>query len=647
MTRFSLVIVSAILSTFARGQDARVIDSLMLLMDTTKVDTVQLGVVDDLYWQLYLTPEEPMLVRQLGRIADSLMRHTHPLMVRQGQCAKVLEMNALGYKSISRNDQLSALRHYRTGAQYAELSGDHFSIGLIDHNLARLFRSVGDTARTLRTVAHLIHHMKLAADTSSVMTGWAMAGLYRPDTIGLRAVMDSMLAMGPGLLPAEVGIMETHHALLLERLGEKRAMMEALHKAVKALEEHGDVNFQYSTTLRYLGERLAAADSLKEAMKVNERCIAYSKEQRQWGDYCDCLGSSAALAERIGDHKSAERSWRELLRVAEHEGLTSSAHRAAGALRTIYREQGRLAESMAMTDRWLELSDTIRERNAQQQLMAIAFEEQMAADSTEAARILEQDRDRSEARLAKERTRRNIVLGIGFGLLVFGLVLYRQRDRIRKEHARSERLLLNILPGEVATELKAKGHADARHFEQASILFTDFKGFTAMSENVTPAQLVKDLHECFSAFDVICERYGIEKIKTIGDAYMAAGGLPVPNTTHAVDTIHAALEMRDFTAQCKVRKLEAGLPFFEIRIGVHTGPVVAGIVGTKKFQYDIWGDTVNTASRMESSGAVGEVNISEATYALVKDDPGLRFTSRGRVQAKGKGELEMFFVAMA
>lgn len=222
-------------------------------------------------------------------------------------------------------------------------------------------------------------------------------------------------------------------------------------------------------------------------------------------------------------------------------------------------------------------------------------------------------------------------------------LLEKQNALLAGEKRKSEELLLNILPADIAEELKEKGHSDAQLIPSAAVLFTDFKGFTEMSTKISPKDLVQDLHQCFSAFDEICEIYDIEKIKTIGDAYMAAGGLGRQNKNSHSNTIKAALAMRDFIEAGKEAKIKAGLPYFEIRVGVHCGPVIAGIVGLKKFQYDIWGDTVNTASRMESHGAVGKVNISRDAFNLVREDNSFSFVNRGFIETKGKGALEMYF----
>jgi adenylate cyclase len=260
--------------------------------------------------------------------------------------------------------------------------------------------------------------------------------------------------------------------------------------------------------------------------------------------------------------------------------------------------------------------------------------------------LVKADQEKKDAlavkELQKQKLVRNGFMG-GFAVvLLFAGIFFSQRNKIKIGKKQSDELLLNILPAEVAEELKAKGAAEARLIDDVTVLFTDFKGFTELSEKLTPKELVAEINDCFSAFDHIMHKYGVEKIKTIGDAYMAAGGLPTPNKTHPQDVVNAALEIQQYMNDHKLKKEAANQLFFEIRIGVHTGPVVAGIVGIKKFQYDIWGDTVNTASRMESSGAVGKVNISETTYALVKDK--FKCAYRGKVSAKGKGEIDMYFV---
>jgi class 3 adenylate cyclase len=220
-------------------------------------------------------------------------------------------------------------------------------------------------------------------------------------------------------------------------------------------------------------------------------------------------------------------------------------------------------------------------------------------------------------------------------------------DRTRelsREKDRSEELLKNILPENVANELKVSGTAQARHFDQATVLFSDFREFTRIAEQLSADELVEELNVCFNAFDRIMEKYGVEKIKTIGDAYMAAGGVPDPSGGTPLAVVLAGLEMQQIIRERQVEREAQGKAAFEMRVGIHTGPVVAGIVGRRKFQYDIWGDTVNTASRMESACEPGDVNISGATYELVKDAPELVFTPRGNVQAKGKGEMEMYYV---
>ena len=263
--------------------------------------------------------------------------------------------------------------------------------------------------------------------------------------------------------------------------------------------------------------------------------------------------------------------------------------------------------------------------------MSLNFEKEQLADSLQFVK----ETELQEERIQRQRIGLMSTGAVTLMILALAFAIYRGKRR-------SEHLLLNILPEQVAEELKDNGAAKAQLLDEVTVLFTDFKGFTEIAASLSPEDLVAEIHQCFSAFDAIMDKYGVEKIKTIVDAYMAAGGVPTPKNSHAQDVVGAALEIQQFMLELADEKKNKGEPYFEVRIGINTGPVVAGIVGTKKFQYDIWGDTVNTASRMESTGMVGKVNISESTYQLVKDDFNCEY--RGEVEAKGKGKVKMYFV---
>ena len=212
---------------------------------------------------------------------------------------------------------------------------------------------------------------------------------------------------------------------------------------------------------------------------------------------------------------------------------------------------------------------------------------------------------------------------------------------IEEEKNRTNILLLNILPEETAIELKQRGKVQAKRFESVTVMFADFEGFTHYSENLSPEKLVESIDFYFSQFDAIMEKYNLEKIKTVGDAYMCAGGLPFPTEDHAHKVAHAAMEIVRFVDTSKILDIEDQARF-KIRIGINTGPIVAGVVGIKKFSYDIWGDTVNIASRMQCHSEAGKINISEFTYKIIKNDFDCEY--RGEIEVKNKGKMKMYFL---
>lgn len=291
----------------------------------------------------------------------------------------------------------------------------------------------------------------------------------------------------------------------------------------------------------------------------------------------------------------------------------------------------------------------------QQKKMVDSLSFLKAVDSIQLA-SKQADLDKKEAELGLKKSERNLILLFTALIALISLGLYNRFVDIKRNHAvleeknkiiqeerqRSETLLLNILPASIAEELKKHGQAHTRRYDSVSVLFADFKNFTNIAEKLTPEELVSELDLCFKAFDKIVGKYDLEKIKTIGDAYMCAGGLPDPFQAPPVKVIQAAFEMQNYLEVLKGQRIAEGRPYFEARIGIHTGPIIAGVVGEKKFAYDIWGDTVNVAARMESSSDAGKVNISASTYQLVKDQ--FKCEYRGKISVKNKGEVEMYWV---
>ncbi|TAH04226.1 MAG: hypothetical protein EAZ17_02265 [Sphingobacteriales bacterium] len=263
--------------------------------------------------------------------------------------------------------------------------------------------------------------------------------------------------------------------------------------------------------------------------------------------------------------------------------------------------------------------------------------------------LLTADQALKEQTIQRAKLVRNAILvGLGLVLTLIGILYRDYRNKIKtnklldQRKAEIETLLLNILPYEVASELQKEGHATPRYYDSVSVMFTDFVSFSRIAESMSPQQIVSELNEFFTEMDEIIDKYGLEKIKTIGDSYMCAGGIPTSNTTHPQDMVRAGLDIVEYLRQKNKLREEAGMAKWEIRIGINTGSIVAGVVGKKKYAYDIWGNTVNIASRMESNGEPGMLNISADTYALIKD----RFdcTHRGKIYAKNVGEIDMYFV---
>ncbi len=566
-----------------------------------------------------------------------------PKLMDQGHIAEGIALLENGLKASEAAHDTFFMGTNHNGLGSALLGQGDYA-GAIDHytKSIALFRTRGSDEMAFRYLGDALADMGLIH--ADLQQGDSAIAYYR----------EAAVAYAKGQVPGRAMVPLLDQGRILRLRGDSIAWRAVLREA-RALAGPdavpGDLSMLYAT----LAQEMRETHQLDSALYFDKLAVEAAEQSRFLDRVALAACSMARSLLELGRLPEALQVISELQAGPEGASLSLRSRMDLAELRfQIHQRAGRAGAALDARLEYELLRDSLSSEAGRKKLIYLDLKEQQAADSLKARQQRRELQVLHERALVAEQQRKQLFMFGGICVLLvaaglWGRLRYTRRAKraVEQEKDRSENLLLNILPGEVAEELKTKGKAQARGIDNVSILFTDFKGFTQMSEQVSAQELVEELNTCFKAFDGIIGTYGVEKIKTIGDAYMAAGGLPVPSERSASNTVRAALAMQAFMKHYTEQRLAQGKPAFTMRVGIHTGPVVAGIVGVKKFQYDIWGDTVNTASRMESSGEVGQVNISEATYALVKDEPGLTFTARGKVQAKGKGEMEMYFVGSA
>ncbi|MFK8104153.1 MAG: adenylate/guanylate cyclase domain-containing protein [Saprospiraceae bacterium] len=594
--------------------------------------------------------------------------------------------NNIGNLQESLGNYEEALDNYNQSLQLRELLKDSLRIGRTSYNISLLYEAIGNYPRALGFIFKHLEMSERLGDKYEIaqaynqignikfeLERWEEALSFYQKALELRKTLGDEY---------ELAFAYNSMGIITDQLGESKFEASTLDTAFSRSQEALAYFSQALTIYRSLDDQESIAAAYNNIGLVHKNRGSYFLSQTQktkaadsFVEALDYLEQSLKIRQGLNDQKGI---------MEVYNGIGD-----------VKRRQQKIAEALQYCKAYLAIAEKIKDQKfiqkaykdlsriyAEQQKFKLAYDFRKQYDELRYQRLNEKrikDNERMEItysdgkkqeaikrqrqalqlqaiELKQANTLRNSLIGGAFALLLLAGLLYNryrlknqanieleQKNRIiDTERKRSDKLLLNILPSQTAEELKKFGKAKAKRHDSVSVLFTDFKSFTKITAQLNPEALVAELDKCFQAFDDITSKWGIEKIKTIGDAYMCAGGLPTSNTTHAQDVVQAALEIQQFMQNLKIENTKRGLVAFECRIGIHTGPVVAGIVGSKKFAYDIWGETVNLAAHLESAGEVGKVNISPTTYELVKDL--YQCTPRGKIAVKNSAAIEMYYV---
>jgi len=622
------------------SQDQHLVDSLQTILKTAKQDTNKANILNQLS-QAYMgnNPDKAM------DYAKQTLALSEKISYKKGMDNAY---NSMGSINNEKGDYLPALELFKKSLKIGEEIGDKQGISDSYNNIGIIYKNQGNYPEALKYYFAALKIREEIGYKKGISNSYNNIGMIYDKQGNYPEALKNYFASLK--IKEEIGDKKgiatsyTHIGIIY---GEQSNYPEALKNFFAALKIREEIGNKDGIANSYgnIGTVYALQGNYPEALKkffaglkITEEIghksgIAYSYvnigsifiKQKKYNDASQYLDKALSLSKEIGSLENI---------INCYEGLA-----------TLDSAQGNFKRAFEHHKMFMITRDSMFNMEKTKKIM------QIEVDKKEALAKVEQEKKDliSEKKLLIQKWVRNGFVG-GFAVvLIFAWVFFRQRNKISKgkkiieaEKERSEELLLNILPSLVAEELKQTGHCQAKTFSMVTVMFMDFKDFTSVSEKFSAELLVDEINFCFSTFDEIIQKYKVEKIKTVGDAYICASGLPVLNFTHALEIVNAAIEIQNFMLVHKKEKEGKGEIAFEMRIGIHTGPVVAGIVGVKKFQYDIWGDTVNLAARMEQNSEAGKINISGSTQKLVKDK--FNCTFRGKIEAKNKGEVEMYFV---
>ena len=630
-----LLILSVAMHSVSTAQDSQ-LDSLKKILLTQKEDSNKVNLLNQISGLEYQTEEGLAYGKQAIELSDKIR---YPK-------GKALALKNVGLYHFIKSEYLKAEEYWSQSREIYTRIKDESGLANILNNLGSINYNLGNLSKAMDYFFRSYEASQKTKDTPRMITALNNIGLIymaKPNTHDL-----AIDYLNRGLKLAEKLHDNANMGLSYVNIGEiyfeKGNDSAALYNSFKAKEvlDPNDEILPY--VLNNIGRIYSRKGQIDLALKYHEEALQKSTEIGSKLFMAQVSLSIGQLYTTKGQFTKAKSYFDNAGDLAEEIKAGPELKNAYKNLSDIYYQEKDFRNAYLFSTMSSKLADSLYKYAADS--MQIKYEVGIKEKQID---LLTKDKNLQELELNRQRlTKNGLIAGLGLVFLIIGILYRDYRNKIATnkllDHQKLEieNLLLNILPAEVAGELQKEGNATPKYFEQVSVLFTDFKGFTRMADALSPQEVVAALNECFMAFDDIIEKNHLEKIKTIGDSYMCAGGIPSADPNHVFNIVNASFDILDFMESWNEKRALNGLPAWELRIGIHVGPVVAGVVGKKKYAYDIWGSTVNIASRMESAGEAGKVNVSENLYKLIKDE--YECSYRGKISAKNIGDIDMYFV---